>query len=98
MSHQKTALVSDQESPARTHGRRLAKTGQNIVLIGMPGSGKSTVGVILAKQASYGFLDTDVLIQVSEERSLQAILDTEGHRRCGRLKSASCSPSTSTIT
>ncbi|MBT3192386.1 MAG: shikimate kinase [Verrucomicrobia bacterium] len=55
------------------------KSDQNIVLIGMPGSGKSTVGVILAKQASCGFLDTDVLIQVSEDRSLQQILDTEGH-------------------
>ena len=52
---------------------------QNIVLIGMPGSGKSTVGVILAKQISYDFLDSDVLIQVSENRSLQDILDAEGH-------------------
>jgi shikimate kinase len=48
-------------------------------LIGMPGSGKSTVGVILAKQISYDFLDSDVVIQVSENRSLQDILDAEGH-------------------
>lgn len=51
----------------------------NIVLIGMPGSGKSTVGVILAKKSSRDFVDTDVLIQASQGRSLQDIVDTEGH-------------------
>ncbi len=45
----------------------------------MPGAGKSTVGVILAKQTSSDFIDTDVLIQRSEGRSLQAILDSDGH-------------------
>jgi shikimate kinase len=51
----------------------------NIVLIGMPGSGKSTVGVILAKLSRRSFVDTDVLIQVSEGKSLQGIVDGEGH-------------------
>ena len=51
----------------------------NIVLIGMPGAGKSTVGVILAKHASRNFVDTDVLIQTSERRPLQKILDENGH-------------------
>jgi shikimate kinase len=50
----------------------------NIVLIGMPGSGKSTVGVILAKHASRDFVDTDILIQTSEQKSLQQIIDEEG--------------------
>ena len=50
----------------------------NIVLIGMPGSGKSTVGVILAKMTSRDFVDTDVLIQTTEKRSLQDILDDLG--------------------
>jgi len=51
----------------------------NIVLIGMPGSGKSTVGVILAKMLAKSFLDTDILIQKCENRTLQDIIDQEGH-------------------
>lgn len=51
----------------------------NVVLIGMPGSGKSTVGIILAKRLSYDFTDTDILIQISERRSLQNIVDSEGY-------------------
>ncbi len=45
----------------------------------MPGAGKSTVGVILAKQTSRGFVDTDVLIQTSQGRTLQDIVDTDGY-------------------
>lgn len=45
----------------------------------MPGSGKSTVGIILAKRLSYGFIDTDILIQTSERRSLQTIVDNDGY-------------------
>jgi shikimate kinase len=55
------------------------KKNSNIVLIGMPGAGKSTVGVILAKMTSRDFVDTDVLIQLSAGRSLQAIVDKDGH-------------------
>ena len=50
----------------------------NLVLIGMPGVGKSTVGVLLAKATSRAFLDTDVYIQAKEGRSLQQIIDQEG--------------------
>lgn len=50
----------------------------NIVLIGPPGVGKSTVGVLLAKALSIPFVDTDILIQASEGRRLQDILDMEG--------------------
>jgi shikimate kinase len=51
----------------------------SIVLIGMPGAGKSTVGVLLAKQTCRSFVDTDVLIQTSQGRPLQDIVDREGH-------------------
>ncbi len=51
----------------------------NITLIGMPGAGKSTVGIILAKNCGLGFLDTDVLIQINRQKTLQNILDTGGY-------------------
>jgi shikimate kinase len=57
----------------------MSKGKSNIVLIGMPGSGKSTVGIILAKMASKDFIDTDILIQNREGRTLQDIVDTDGH-------------------
>lgn len=50
----------------------------NITLIGMPGSGKSTVGVLLAKALGFGFLDTDLVIQQQEGALLQDILDRRG--------------------
>ncbi|MBR5202469.1 MAG: shikimate kinase [Clostridia bacterium] len=50
----------------------------NIILIGMPGCGKSTVGVILAKTLGIGFVDTDLIIQQQENRLLQNIIDADG--------------------
>lgn len=50
----------------------------NIVLIGMPGSGKSSVGVVLAKAMGYGFLDVDLLIQEREGALLQEIINGHG--------------------
>ena len=50
----------------------------NIILTGMPGSGKSTVGVILAKELCMGFIDTDVIIQAEENMTLQEIVDNRG--------------------
>jgi shikimate kinase len=50
----------------------------NVILIGMPGVGKSTVGVLLAKQLGLSFHDTDIGIQAAQGRSLQAIIDQDG--------------------
>lgn len=51
---------------------------ENVVLIGMPGSGKSTIGVLLAKALGYDFLDVDLVIQQREGALLQDIIDTRG--------------------
>jgi len=50
----------------------------NLVLIGMPWSGKSTTGILLAKALAMPFVDTDVLIQAGEGRHLQEIINAEG--------------------
>jgi shikimate kinase len=57
----------------------MAEDSSNIVLIGMPGSGKSTVGVILAKRTCRSFVDTDVLIETAQGRPLQSTVDADGY-------------------
>jgi shikimate kinase len=64
----------------------MVKGKSNIVLIGMPGAGKSTVGVILAKLTSRDFVDTDLLIPISQRRSLQDIVDREGPMALRRIE------------
>jgi shikimate kinase len=54
---------------------------KNIVLIGMPGAGKSTVGVVLAKVIGYKFIDADLLIQEREGRLLSTIIKEDGLER-----------------
>ena len=51
---------------------------KNIVIIGMPGAGKSTMGVILAKTLGRNFIDTDIVAQETTGRLLQEIIDEEG--------------------
>jgi shikimate kinase len=67
----------------------------NIVLIGMPASGKSTVGVQLAKWLSMGFIDTDLLVQARAGVSMQAFQDANGMDayqtlECDTVKSVVC--------
>lgn len=50
----------------------------NIVLIGMPGCGKSTVGVLLAKALGMRFLDTDVVFQAQQGKKLQEMINEIG--------------------
>ena len=62
------------------------KTKSNIVLIGMPGAGKSTVGVLLAKALGRYFLDTDIYIQAIEDKELQQIIDEKGLEEFCRIE------------
>lgn len=50
----------------------------NLIFIGMPGVGKSTVGVVLAKKIGYGFIDSDLVIQEKQKRLLHEIIESEG--------------------
>ena len=51
---------------------------RNVILIGMPGVGKSTVGVILAKLLGFSFVDTDLIVQKRENRLLKDIISEKG--------------------
>ena len=51
---------------------------KNVVLTGMPGAGKSTIGVVLAKILGYNFIDSDLLIQKQERKKLQYLIETHG--------------------
>lgn len=58
----------------------------SVVLIGMPGAGKSTLGVLLAKELAKDFVDTDVLIQLREEKTLQEIMNESDYLNLRRIE------------
>ena len=58
----------------------------NIILIGMPGAGKSTLGVVLAKNTSRNFVDTDLLIQGAHTKSLQQIVEAQGYQKLREIE------------
>ena len=58
----------------------------NLVLIGMPGAGKSTNGLLLAKALGKDFVDTDVLIQVREGETLQRIMDSSDYLQLRKIE------------
>lgn len=60
--------------------------GSSLVLVGMPGAGKSTVGLLLAKELVKEFVDTDVLVQVREGKSLQDIVLDHGFQYLRELE------------
>ena len=59
---------------------------RGVTLIGMPGAGKSTVGVLLSKRLALDFVDSDLAIQVREGRTLQQLIDAEGHLRLREIE------------
>lgn len=58
----------------------------NIVLIGMPGAGKSTIGIVLAKILNKGFIDADLVIQNHYGETLQVLIDRHGPEGFIRLE------------
>lgn len=64
---------------------------ENIILIGMPSSGKSTAGVLLAKLIGFGFIDCDLVIQAEEQMRLPEIIEKHGVERFMEIEDRVCS-------
>ena len=69
----KTTEVNEQNNNTGDNKKR-----KNIILIGMPGSGKSTLGVVLAKKLGYSFIDSDIVIQDTYGKTLEELIDEHG--------------------
>ena len=77
--------VHREGSPAEGAGEEKSMKN-NITLTGMPGAGKSTLGVVLAKVLGYEFLDSDLLIQKREGKKLSKIIEKEGTEGFKRIE------------
>lgn len=64
---------------------------ENYILIGMPGAGKSTIGVVLAKVLGYNFIDLDLVISRKAKMRLQDIIETQGLNTFLRLEESAAS-------
>jgi shikimate kinase len=62
------------------------ENGANLALIGMPGAGKSTLGVLVAKRGAHGFVDVDLLIQEAEGAQLREIIARRGADEFRRIE------------
>ena len=69
----------------------------NITLIGMPGSGKTTLGKTLAEGLSYHFIDTDDVIIETYGQPLMELIDKHGTEGSSHWRERSCNPSTPTV-
>ena len=72
----------------------------NIILIGMPGAGKSTIGVVLAKKIGYEFIDSDIVIQNRYKKNLQELINdygTDGFEKIENDVNKSLNPQNSVI-
>ena len=72
----------------------------NIILIGMPGAGKSTIGVVLAKKIGYEFIDSDIVIQNRYKKILQELINeygTDGFEKIENAVNKSLNPQNSVI-
>ena len=58
----------------------------SLILVGMPGAGKSTIGLMLAKELAKDFVDTDILIQLREGKTLQDIVHEDGYQALRKIE------------
>ncbi len=66
------------QTQSQRSGEAPSGAASNIILIGMPGAGKSTLGIVLAKILNYEFIDADIVIQSQCDKTLQKLIDSMG--------------------